>query len=107
MENTLIEAKANRFAAEFLFPEAALKSIILDEFKTSKLEKVSEKTILRFIVRTQCTWWLPYRSIVKRLHEISAISEGQYRNYTVLMKGIYIQNTVSWERLLMTKFSKN
>lgn len=78
IENTLIEAKANRFAAEFLFPEAALKSIILDEFKTSKLEKVSEKTILRFITRLQCTWWLPYRSIVKRLNEIGAISEEQY-----------------------------
>lgn len=78
IENTLIEAKANRFAAEFLFPEVALKSIILDEFKTSKLEKVSEKTILRFIVRLQCTWWLPYCSIVKRLHEIGAISEEQY-----------------------------
>lgn len=78
IENTLIEAKANRFAAEFLFPEAALKSIILDEFKTSKLEKVAEKTILRFIARLQCTWWLPYHSIVKRLHEIGAISEEQY-----------------------------
>lgn len=78
IENTLIESKANRFAAEFLFPEVSLKSIILDEFKTSKLDKVSEKTILRFIVRLQCTWWLPYRSIVKRLHEISAISEVQY-----------------------------
>ncbi|WKY46087.1 ImmA/IrrE family metallo-endopeptidase [Eubacteriaceae bacterium ES2] len=79
-ENSLIEAKANRFAAEFLFPEAALKSIILDEFKTSKLEKLSEKTILRFIVRLQCTWWLPYHSIVKRLYEIGAISEDQFKN---------------------------
>lgn len=79
-ENSLIEAKGNRFAAEFLFPEAALKSIILDEFKTSKLEKLSEKTISRFIVRLQCTWWLPYHSIVKRLHEIGAISEEQYKN---------------------------
>lgn len=78
IENTLIEVKANRFAAEFLFPEVALKSIILDEFKTSKLEKAPEKMILRFIVRLQCTWWLPYRSIVKRLHEIGAISEEQY-----------------------------
>ena len=78
IENTLIEAKANRFAAEFLFPEVALKSIIIDEFKTSNLEKASEKKILRFIARLQCKWWLPYRSIVKRLHEIGAISEEQY-----------------------------
>ena len=78
IENTSIEAKANRFAAEFLFPEMELKSKILDEFRMSKLEKVSEKTILRFIVRLQCTWWLPYRSIVKKLFEICAISEKQY-----------------------------
>lgn len=79
-ENSLIEAKANRFAAEFLFPEVALRSIILNEFKTSKLGKLTEKTILRFIVRLQCTWWLPYHSVVKRLHEIGAISEEQYSN---------------------------
>ena len=76
--SSLVEAKANRFAAEFLFPELALKSIILEEFKTSKLEKLPDKTILRLIVRLQCTWWLPYHSIVKRLHEIGAISINQY-----------------------------
>lgn len=79
VENNLVEAKANRFAAEFLFPEVALKSIAIEEFKTSKLENVSEKTLLRFIVRLQCTWWLPYRSIVKRLNEIGSISEEQYK----------------------------
>jgi Zn-dependent peptidase ImmA (M78 family) len=78
IENTLIEAKANRFAAEFLFPEVALKSIVIDEFKTSKLDKISENTMQRFIVRLQCSLWLPYRSLVKRLHEIGAISVKQY-----------------------------
>jgi len=84
IENTVIEAKANRFAAEFLFPEVVLKSIVIDEFKTSKLVKVSEKTILRFIVRLQCIWWIPFRSIVKRLQEIGAISKEQYgRLYSI------------------------
>lgn len=78
VENNLIETKANRFAAEFLLPEVALKSIVIEEFKTSKLESIPEKTLLRFIVRLQCTWWLPYKSIVKRLSEIGAISEEQY-----------------------------
>lgn len=76
--NNLVEAKANRFAAEFLLAESALESMILEEFKTSSLIKVTKKTLLRFIARLQCTWWLPYRSIVKRLHEISAISSTQY-----------------------------
>lgn len=77
-ENNLIEIKANRFAAEFLLPEAVLKSILLDEFKTYSLEKIQHKTLLRFIARLHCTWWLPYRSLVKRLHEICAISLDQY-----------------------------
>lgn len=80
VDNNIIEAKANRFAAEFLLPEMTLKSIILDEFKTSKLHKISEKTILRFIARLQCTWWLPYRSIVRRLYEIGAILDEQYHS---------------------------
>lgn len=36
------------------------------------------KTLIRFIARLQCTWWLPYRSLVKRLKEISAITNKQY-----------------------------
>lgn len=77
-EDSLIEVKANRFAAEFLFPETVLEGIVLDEFKTSSLEKTQHKTILRFIARLHCTWWLPYRSIVRRLREIEAISLKQY-----------------------------
>ena len=77
-ESSLIEVKANRFAAEFLLPETVLESIVLDEFKTSTLEKVQHKTLLRFIARLHCTWWLPYRSLVRRLHEIGAISSEQY-----------------------------
>lgn len=77
-EHNLIEAQANRFAAEFLLPESILESIVLREFKTSSLQKVQTKTILRFIARLQCIWWLPYRSIVKRLKEINAISDEQY-----------------------------
>lgn len=77
-EGSLIEIKANRFAAEFLLPETVLESIVLDEFKTSTLEKVQHKTLLRFIARLHCTWWLPYRSLVRRLHEIGAITSEQY-----------------------------
>lgn len=77
-ESSLIEVKANRFAAEFLLPETVLESIVLDEFKTSTLEKVQHKTLLRFIARLHCTWWLPYRSLVRRLHEIGAITSEQY-----------------------------
>ena len=77
-DSSLVEVKANRFAAEFLLPETVLESIVLDEFKTSTLEKIQHKTLLRFIARLHCTWWLPYRSLVRRLHEIGAITSEQY-----------------------------
>lgn len=83
-EDSYVEAEANRFAAEFLLPESTLKSIVLDEFKTSSLRKIQTKMLLRFIVRLQCVWWLPYRSLVKRLREIDAVSDEQYeRLYSI------------------------
>jgi len=78
VEYNINEAKANRFAAEFLFPETVLKSIVIEEFRTSSLEKIQQKTLIRFIARLHCTWWLPFRSLVKRLHEIKAITSEQY-----------------------------
>lgn len=77
-QSTKIEAEANRFAAEFLLPESTLESIVINEFKTKSLSKIQSKALLRFIARLHCTWWLPYRSIVKRLKEINAISTIQY-----------------------------
>lgn len=77
-EKNIVEALANRFAAEFLLPENVLESIVLNEFKTSTLEKIQIKTLIRFIARLHCTWWLPYRSLVKRLKEINAITNKQY-----------------------------
>lgn len=80
IEKTIVEAKANRFAAEFLLPESIFKNIILEEFNYSTLVKITDKAMLRFIARIQCTWWLPFRAIVSRLDEIGAISKEQYDN---------------------------
>lgn len=92
-ENNLVESHANRFAAEFLLPESILQNIVFNEFNTYSLQKLQTKTLLRFIARLQCTWWLPYRSLVKRLKEIEAISELQYNKlYSVnerVMDGEY------------------
>jgi Zn-dependent peptidase ImmA (M78 family) len=78
-DNDGIEIKANRFAAEFLLPESTLISIIVEEFRTSSLVDKQLNTIIRFIARLHRTWWLPYRSIVRRLKEIDAISQEQYK----------------------------
>ena len=77
-EHNMNEVKANRFAAEFLLPETVLQSIVIEEFRTSSLKKIQQNTLVRFIARLHCTWWLPFRSLVKRLHEIKAITSVQY-----------------------------
>lgn len=76
-ESNINEAKANRFAAEFLLSEENLKGIVLEEFKVSSLKNISDKTLLRFIARLHCTYWLPYHSLIKRLSEIKAITQRQ------------------------------
>ncbi len=78
-ENDVVEAKANRFAAEFLLPEDVLRRRIFNEFKSYSLADIQTKVLLRFIARLHCTWWLPYRSLVKRLWEIEAITDTQYK----------------------------
>lgn len=77
-DDHLVEAIANRFAAEFLLPQNILKSIVLEEFKSSCLQDVLPKTLLRFIARLQCAWEVPYRSLVRALYEIHAIDSQQY-----------------------------
>lgn len=77
--NVEIETKANRFAAEYLLPEDSLKRRIINEFGKESLENVPQQTLLRFIARIHCIWYLPYRSVVKRLREIKAITQKQYQ----------------------------
>lgn len=72
------ENKANRFAEELILPEKVLNSVILKEFKNHSLENLKINTLMRFIARLYCTWWLPYRAIIKRLKDIDAISGKQY-----------------------------
>lgn len=78
-ESDLVEAKANWFAAEFLLPEEVLKRCVFEEFKSYSLQSIPMKVLLRFIARLHCTWWLPYRSLVKWLWEIAAITKTQYQ----------------------------
>ena len=72
-------AKADRFAAEFLLPEEALKRRIAGEFGVLSLEGVAQQALLRFIARLHCTWHLPYRCLVSRLGDSGAIDPEQYQ----------------------------
>ncbi len=69
------EQKANRFAAELLLPEEAIKHEI-GEWNNGNytLNKWEMKKLLRFIAYLQCQYWVPFKCVVLRLYETKAIS---------------------------------
>lgn len=75
-EDQLTETKADRFGAELLLPGNVLHSIVVKQFRTTDLRAVTELRMLRFIARLQNEWWLPYRSLVLRLHEEGYIDKS-------------------------------
>lgn len=74
-----IEKQADWFAAELLLPLQVLKTHVLDTFGKRDINEYSRPTLLRFIARLQCTWWIPYKSIIHRLYEADAIDESTYQ----------------------------
>lgn len=77
-EDAITEKEADRYAAELLLPDEALRKRILAEFPDGKIGGMERLRALRFIARLQCEWWLPYRSIVNRLLEEGYIDEALY-----------------------------
>lgn len=77
-EDTITEKKADRFAAELLLPEAALKTAAVGMLGSSDMREIPETRLLRFIARIQCDWWLPFQAIINRLYEEGFIDESQY-----------------------------
>lgn len=77
-EDAITEKEADRYAAELLLPDEALRKRILTEFPEGKIDGMERLRALRFIARLQCEWWLPYRSIVNRLSEEGYIDELLY-----------------------------
>jgi len=77
----LRELKANRFAAEFLFPTDKLEKEI-KEVNDGEIQLYNWKhsTLLRLIARLHCEYRLPYKAIVKRFSEVNAITEKQYND---------------------------
>lgn len=63
------EKKANRFAAEFLVDEIMLRQ----EMETYKIKKASIKSVLQLAD----LFTVPYKAMVKRLHEIGFIADNE------------------------------
>ncbi|MDY0290280.1 MAG: hypothetical protein RBR15_15745 [Sphaerochaeta sp.] len=69
--------EANYFASEFLLPSSRLISLS-KEWIDGDLPKQYHSTMFRFIARIHLVWWLPYRSIVKKLLENNLIDESLF-----------------------------
>lgn len=74
-EDEITEKKADRFAAELLLPADELKRIVYETFGIYEISDATELKILRLIARLQCEWWLPYKSLIKRLREENIIDK--------------------------------
>lgn len=83
-EDEIIEKKADRFAAELLLPEEALKIAVMEMIGSPDMREVPDARLLRFIARIQCDWWLPFQAIINRLFEEGFIDESQYEKLYVI-----------------------
>ena len=77
-EDHLVEAKADRFAAELLLPYDVLKQRVERYFPDDAIAKAPFLRLLRFIAALHGEWWLPFRSIVRRLNEEGFITSEQF-----------------------------
>jgi len=74
-DDELTNAKANRFAAEFLLPTETLITYVR-KHNRGKIDLISwnKSALLRLIVQLQIEFQVPYQMIVKRLSEIKSIT---------------------------------
>ena len=76
-DDEFMNAKANRFAAEFLLPTETLITLVKKHNRGSvELEKWNNNALLRLIVQIQIDYKVPYKMIVRRLKEIGAIEQS-------------------------------
>ena len=76
-EDEVTERMADRYSAELLLPIDELKGSIKKTFRGQDINEISELRMLRFVARLQVQWWLPYRSIIKRMFEEGGLSEDR------------------------------
>lgn len=73
-DDKIINAKANRFAAEFLLPTESLQKYIKKHNRGEMfIGNWPINSLLRIIIQLQIDYQVPYRMIAKRLNEIKAI----------------------------------
>ncbi len=88
------EAKANRFAAEFLVP----KNLLMNELDARKQKK--EKVEMKDIIGLMDVFMMPYKTIVRRLHEIEFISEEQCNQFLTIPDRDEDEGVMLWQKRL-------
>ena len=88
------EYKANRFAAELLVP----KQLILSELDIRGLKRnVIE---LKDIIDLMDVFLMPYKTIVRRLHEVEYLNEEQCKEFLLIPDRIESDGVLLWQKRL-------
>lgn len=74
------ELKANYFAAAFLLPA----NVVKERFKNLRNKSFIEENMLLEILKLQCEFEVPYKTIVKRLKELKIILDSEFANLITL-----------------------
>ena len=88
------EAKANRFAAEFLVP----KNLLMNELDSRKQKK--GKVEIKDIIGLMDVFLMPYKTIVRRLREIEFISEKQCNEFLAIPDRDENNGVMLWQKRL-------
>ena len=88
------EHKANRFAAEFLVP----KQVILSELDTRGLKRNIIE--LKDIIELMDIFLMPYKTIVRRLHEVEYINEKQCKEFLLIPDRNDNDGVLLWQKRL-------
>ena len=88
------EAKANRFAAEFLVP----KTLLINEIDARRLKK--DKLEVKDIIGLMDVFLMPYKTIVRRLFEIDLISEEQCNQFLTIPDRKENEGIMLWQKRL-------
>jgi Zn-dependent peptidase ImmA (M78 family) len=88
------EAKANRFAAEFLVP----KNLLVNELDARELKR--ETVEMKDIIGLMDVFLMPYKTIIRRLHEIEFISKKQCDQFLVISDRDENDGVMLWQKRL-------
>lgn len=89
-----IEAKANRFAAELLVP----KDILINELDLRNIKK--EDISLKNIIILMDIFFVPYKTIIRRLYEIEYITEEQCQRFLQIPDRNKNEHVMLWQKRL-------